>query len=226
MWKGLSFSVVALTAVLGGCKSSPEVRSPQALFSYERKAPGVRELGVEARAGAAVHDIAFPGSAGGEIRAYLVVPEGGAGPRAALLSVHWLGEEKSDRTEFLDEAVELAKRGAVSLLIDTPWSAPHWFETRTCETDYESSLRQVRDLRRALDVLVAQPGVDAARIGYVGHDFGAMYGILMGAADPRPKAFVLMAGTTHFSDWFLLGAPPKDTAAYLRQIAELDPIRF
>src|SRR5512140_682306 len=110
MWKGLSYSVVALTAVLGGCKSSPEVRSPQALFSYERKAPGVRELGVEARA------------------------------RAALLYVRWLGEEKSDRTEFLDEAVELAKRGAVSLLIDTPWSAPHWFETRTCQTDYESSL--------------------------------------------------------------------------------------
>jgi dienelactone hydrolase len=155
-----------------------------------------------------------------------VIPDAGAAPHPGILYVHWLGEEKSDRTEFLDEAVELAKKGAISLLVDTPWSAPHWFETRTCQTDYESSLEQVRDLRRALDVLVAQPGVDPARIGYVGHDFGAMYGVLMGAADPRPKAFVLMAGTTHFADWFLLGAAPKDKGTYVRQMAELDPLRF
>lgn len=227
MWNASRLSAASI-AVLVGCASSPGIRSAQTLFSYDVKAPAVRELGVEARPGAAVHDVAFDGSAGREIRAYLVVPDGGPAPHAGILYVHWLGEEKSDRTEFLDEAVELAKKGAVSLLINTPWSAPKWFETRTCQADYGSSIEQVRDLRRALDVLVAQPGVDPARIGYVGHDFGAMYGVLMGAADPRPKAFVLIAGTTHFSDWFLLGAPPKeqDKAAYLRQMAELDPIRF
>jgi len=226
MWRD-SRASVALVAVLAGCASSPGVRSERPSFGYEPKAPAVRELGVEARAGAAVHDLAFPGSAGRELQAYLVVPEAGAAPHPGILWVHWLGEQKSDRTEFLDEAVGLAKKGAVSLLVNAPWSDPHWFEARACQDDYGSSLEQVRDLRRALDVLVAQPGVDRARIGYVGHDFGAMYGVLMASADPRPKALVLMAAAPHFSDWFLLGgAPPKDKAAYLRQMAELDPIRF
>jgi len=64
---------------------------------------------------------------------------------------------------------------------------------------------QVIDLRRALDLLAAQPGLDHDRIAFVGHDFGAMTGALLAGADKRPRWYVLMAATTSFPAWYLPG---------------------
>ena len=86
----------------------------------------------------------------------------------------------------------------------------------------------MRDLRRALDVLLAQPGIDPARVAYVGHDFGAMYGTLAAAVDRRVTHFVFMAGTASFSDWFLYGPKmePEARTAFVEQLAPLDPVRW
>src|SRR5262249_57326088 len=114
-------------------------------------------------------------------RAILVVPKSAA-PHAGVLFVHWLGEpETTNRSEFVADAIALANAGTVSLLIDAMWSAPKWFKTRTTETDYAASIDQVKDLRRALDFLLAQEGVDPARVAFVGHDFGGMYGSIVPA---------------------------------------------
>jgi dienelactone hydrolase len=81
-------------------------------------------------------------------------------------------------------------------------------------------------LRRALDFLLAQPGVDLTRVAYVGHDFGGMYGVLMGSVDGRPTHYVIMAATPRFSDWYLYF--PKlqgdEREAFISQMAEIDPI--
>lgn len=82
------------------------------------------------------------------------------------------------------------------------------------------------DLRRGLDLLTSQPGVDAGRIAYVAHDFGAMYGAVLAGVDPRPRYYIFMAGTTSFSDWYLLGKKPADVAAYRARMASLDPLAF
>ncbi len=82
------------------------------------------------------------------------------------------------------------------------------------------------DVRRALDVLLAQPGVDQSRVAVVGHDFGAMWGALAVAADPRVTHFVFMAGTRAFSDWYLF-TPKREGAerdAFVAKLAPLDPI--
>ena len=47
----------------------------------------------------------------------------------------------------------------------------------------------------------AHPQIDEARLAYVAHDFGAMYGAVLAGVDPRPQWYVLMAGTPVFSDW-------------------------
>ena len=144
-----------------------------------------------------------------------------------MLFVHWYGPPRptSNRTQFVPDAIELAKSGVVSLLIDTPWSMPEYFKLRTRDEDYSRSIQQVKDLRRALDVLLAQPNVDPARVAYVGHDFGAMYGALAAAADDRVHAFVFMAGAPSFTDWFLYGAPmaPDAKQKFIDQMAPLDP---
>src|SRR5690606_32172995 len=124
--------------------------------------------------------------------AYLIIPAG-EGRFPGIVYVHWYegGNPTSNRTQFVDEAVWLAESdGVMSLLIETMWSDPNWYRTRKLEGDYDDAIRQVIELRRALDVLLAQPQIDPERIVYVGHDFGAMYGSLMAAVDHRPKAYV------------------------------------
>jgi dienelactone hydrolase len=55
----------------------------------------------------------------------------------------------------------------------------------------------VVDLRRALDVLLERPDVDAKRVGYVGHSLGAAWGSALAGFERRIKAFVLIGGSSH-----------------------------
>jgi dienelactone hydrolase len=109
------------------------------------------------------------------------------------------------------------------------WSANGWYRSgRSLETDYDDAIHQVIDLRRALDILVAQPEVDPERIAYVGHDFGAMYGSVLMAVDKRPMAYVFIAGASNFNKWMLFGVP-SDTPgldAYKARMDEFAPTRF
>jgi dienelactone hydrolase len=192
------------------------------LFRYNDKSPvTVNEVSSEQRGDVTVRDITFSPGPGRETKAYLIVPKG-KGPYAGVLWVHWLGEEKSNRTQFLDEAVELAPKGAVSLLVDAMWSEPKWFGNRVPDKDYENSIRQVIELRRALDLLLSQPNVDKTRIGFVGHDYGAMYGMLMAGVEQRINTFVFIAATQSLNDWAFLGPQPKSKAAYLKQNSNLE----
>ena len=77
-----------------------------------------------------------------------------------------------------------------------------------------------------MDLLLAQPGIDPARVTFVGHDFGAMYGMIAEAQDRRARAYVFMAPTPHFIDWFLFRQQPKDLPVYKQQIGAIDPVNF
>lgn len=193
-------------------------------FDYDKNAAlDLKEVGVEKRGDVTVRDVTFVGTKQ-PITAYLVSPAG-PGPHAAILYVHWFGDPKTtNRTQFLDEAVALARRGVVSLCIDTMWSRRGWWRERRPETDFAGGANQVIELRRALDLLLAQPGVDPSRVAMVAHDFGAMFGAVMGATDQRPKAYVFLAPTPRLADWYLYNAKPADVAAYKKELEPLDPI--
>ncbi|HVA26883.1 MAG TPA: hypothetical protein VNF68_01815 [Candidatus Baltobacteraceae bacterium] len=194
-------------------------------FAYDASAPLATRYGAcSQRDGLRVCAIDFTSSAGRRIDGLLVRGRGNA-PHPAVLFVHWLGDPKTtNHTEFENDAIALGKRGVTSLLIDAMWSQPEWFDKiRGPETDYADSIAQVVDLRRSLDELLAQPGIDRARVAYVGHDFGAMYGAILAGVDARPQWFVLMAGTTTLSEWYLLGKNPPDVKAYISQMEPLDP---
>ncbi|ACB73866.1 alpha/beta hydrolase family protein [Opitutus terrae] len=208
-------------------KSAAATAAPDSLFDYDRSAPlDVREVMRETRAGALIRDVTF--AAGKDlVAATIVAPEKGGGSLAGILYVHWLGEPATtNRTEFLVEATALTGQGIVSVLVEAMWAEEDWYKKRIPEEDYAHSIQQVIELRRALDLLLAQPGIDPKRIAYVGHDFGAMYGAVMGAVDRRPTTYVLMAGTPHFIDWFLFAQKPKSLDDYRKQLASLDPVNF
>lgn len=158
----------------------------------------------------------------------MIYPEDGVN-LPAILYIHWYEPEARDsnRSQFHDEAVLLAKRGAVTLLVETMWSDSDWFFKRTQSEDHGSSIKQVIELRQAIDILLLSDQVDPNRIAIVGHDFGAMYAVVMGSVDPRPLCFVLMAGTPRFSDWYLYYPKliGKEREAFIDRMAELDPIQ-
>jgi cephalosporin-C deacetylase-like acetyl esterase len=192
-------------------------------FEYDRSRP----LGV-APAEVSLRNITYANASGERAEATLVLPSR-PGRHAGVLFAHWYGEpvECSNRSQFLSEALRLARQGVVSLLVDTIWSDPRWFDTRNPSDDVAHSIEQVKDLRRALDVLSSLDEVDASRIAFVGHDFGAMYGAVVAAVDKRPKALAFVAGTATFGDWFLLGRK-LDAAAQQKvrdELAPLDPVR-
>ena len=152
--RALVFFLLLAFSLTAQAQSANEVAARMGLFRYNDRSPvNVKEVSSEQRGDVTVRDITFSPVPGSKVKAYLVVPRGN-GPFAGILWVHWLGEEKSNRTQFLDEAVALAPKGAVSLLVDAMWSAPEWFGKRVPEKDYENSIRQVIELRRALDLLL------------------------------------------------------------------------
>jgi len=159
--------------------------------------------------------------------AELFVPQTN-GPFAAILYIHWYEPHSPDsnRSQFVDEAKEMARSGAVCLLIETLWSDPDFFLKRTQAEDIQYSLEEVANVRRAIDLLLSQSGVDASRFALVGHDFGGMYGVLAGSLDRRPTHYVVMAATPRFPDWYLyspkLEGEPRDQ--FIRQFSSLDPI--
>jgi dienelactone hydrolase len=213
---------------IGAATAAP----PASWFVYDRARPfNVKTTGSETRGPAVVTTLTYDRLTSGTWGAYLVTPAAPpAGRKPGVLFVHWYEPPNptSNRSEFLEDALALAADGVTSLLIDTMWSDGAWFQARDPESDFGHSIEQVKELRRALDLLETRPGVDGSQLIYVGHDFGAMYGALAAGVETRRlKAFVFMAGTQSFSDWFLLW-PKRDEAGKAQvaaKLAPLDPVR-
>ncbi|PZR56282.1 MAG: hypothetical protein DLM50_08410 [Candidatus Meridianibacter frigidus] len=199
-----------------------------AAFAYDGAAPlGVKVLQQNRQGTLTIEDITFPSPQGGIIHAQLILPRNQK-RLSAVLFVHWLGDAKTtNRSEFYRDAITLARRGSAALLIDAMWAKPNWFmKVRTTDTDYAASIGQVIELRRSLDVLLSQPGVEPSRVAYVGHDFGAMYGAVLSGVDQRVRWYVLMAGNNSFADWYLLYKQPADKEAFVESMAPLEPLQY
>lgn len=164
----------------------------------------------------------------GYLRAAEMFRPEAVGSYAAILYVHWYepASPDSNRGQFAEEAKEIARSGAVCLLIETLWSDIDFFIKRTQEEDWRNSVEEVVNIRRAMDLLLSQPNVDAKRFAYVGHDFGGMYGVLAGSLDQRPTHYVVMAATPRFPDWYLYAPKLEGEArqAFIRQMSAIDPI--
>lgn len=153
-----------------------ESSSPSVMPFYDPDAPlEVEERPHATMNGAALIYLSYASPGGGRVSAWMVVPEGD-GPFGGLVYLH--GSE-TDRDDFVDEAVAMASGGAVSIVIDAPFARSGADRTGTLQ-DYfvpesEAALveQTVADIRRAYDLLAERPDVDPARMGFVGHSWGA-----------------------------------------------------
>ncbi len=240
---------ILLAALIGGCASdssrsasaepstAPDTASmtaydaAAALDLVEEAAPEVDADGVS------VQDVSWASPGGGRVSAWLVVPAS-SGPFAGVVYLH--GTE-TDRDDFRDEAVALAHGGAVSLVVDAPFARTgdsrhnYLLNFGLPERERDMTVQAIVDLRRAYDVLAARPDIDPARLGFVGHSWGASLGAVLAAVDPRPAALALLSGrpswtgflrdsTDAWVDTYRELVGPDKWETYLNVMAPLDAL--
>ena len=161
------------------------------------------------------------GGGDSRVEAWIVEPADGR-VRAGILFLHWLGEHHSDRTQFLAEARAYAEQGVRCVLPAgrLPWE-PDPVDARTDITNIE--IEQLR-LGAALDRLAS--GLSKGTpLALVGHDFGAMHGLVLASRRQAFKSAVLIAATPRWGDWFLrFWRVGGDRFDYLRRLAPYDPV--
>jgi dienelactone hydrolase len=203
------------------------------MYQYDQTVPfDLKVTSTKTRDGVTIQDVTyaaadpqFSSSSAGRIETYIVTPPG-KGPFAGILFAHGLGQGWGNRQEFLDEAVTLAQQGVVSVLPSGlfPWTVSF---TGAGLADQMSVIKQVIELRRSLDLLLAQPGVDPQRIAYVGHDYGAMHGAVLSGVEKRVKAYALIAGDSHYSHWAIqYFIAPANVDAYQKALEAVDPLSY
>lgn len=217
------------TSTLVADANDPELE----LFAYDTNEPvTITENEVLQKEGYTVHNISYPSPKGGDVPAYLVLPEG-QGPFAGILLMHG---SSGSRETLLPFAEELVHTGAVILTLSAPAAripGKPWISFTP--KDREEQIQLMVDLRRAVDLLTQQATVDASRIGYVGYSYGAAMGGLLAGIEPRIKAYGFMVGdgglVNHFMDE---GRPvggfeiidPEARERWLEAMEPIEPIHF
>jgi dienelactone hydrolase len=178
----LAACVAIALPVAAGASSTPQ------LFAYDSRAPlAVRIESTLTRGDVTVRALSFSVEGSTRLGAYLVAPKR---PAASVPGVLYVPGRRQTREFFLSEAVALAGRGAVALVVgDLPSRYPTFNQG-----DGAVLNRRVVALRRAVDLLTVQPGVDRTRLAFVGHSDGAELGGILAGVDRRMAAYVLMSG--------------------------------
>jgi dienelactone hydrolase len=230
--------LTALTACGARAATAPVSRSGPVddhAFDYDASAPldfRVEESGK--KDGLTVQTISYASPKGGRVPAALLVPDG-PGPFAGMLLMHGApGTYKG----MLPEGEDLARRGAVVLLINAPFSRPGFpsggFLTFTPQ-DRASQVQLIVDLRRGVDLLTARPDVDKKRLGYLGISYGGAMGGLLAGAEKRIKAYALVVGdgglVSHFTGTDdargpLQRMPPEERKRWRDAMEPIEPLRW
>lgn len=159
------------------------------VFAYDPAAPlELRESLAFVRNGVETYGISFASPKGGRVPGLMHVPPGG-GRKAGIVNLH--GAPGSAR-RVAGGAAALARRGAVVVSIDAPFARRGGPIPTFTEADRAEQVQLVIDLQRAVDLLLARPDVDPARIAFMGVSFGGAVGAMYAAVDPRPAAYVLL----------------------------------
>ena len=186
--------------------------------------------------GLTVHSITYASPKGGEVPALMVVPKG-KGPFPGVIVQHGLPDTKEG---MLPAAVDLARTGALTVLIDAPFNRPQQGRVRSdpltfTPKDRDEQIQLIVDLRRAVDLLVARPDVNSKQLAYFGVSYGAAMGGLLAGVENRLKAYVLAVGdgglVSHFAgpddtDGPLQALPAQDRERWLAAMRPIEPINF
>lgn len=194
-------------------------------FAYDADAPlDVREEASRREGGLRMHEVTYASPKGGRVPAIVVVPNGD-GPFAGLIVQHGMPGTRRDLLPF---AQDLARLGAVAVMIDAPFARRSGEPVRFDRRDRAEQIQLIVDLRRAVDLLLARDDVDADRIGYLGISYGGAMGGLLAGVEHRIAAFVLAVGDGGLVEHF---SGPDDASrtlpkAWVDAMTPIEPLRY
>jgi len=194
--------------------------STEDVFDFDRDADlevTEGETAQQPRFTATAMSYASPG--GDRVSGIVLAPTADERP-AGVIFMHGAG---GSRIDFLGDASELARAGAVALTIDSPFSRSESEQIRAGvappETIRELMIRNVQDVVRGLDVLVRHYNADPSRLAVVGYSMGVQAAATAAAIDGRTKAVVLMAGRARPSR-------TPDDGGWERRFRSIDTLHF
>lgn len=175
----------------------PATAADRALFAYDANAPlNLRKTVDSTRNGVEFNSISYDSPAGGSATGIMYVPVGRTGPRPGVVVMHAApppGPVTGARIAQFD-MLAIATRGAVAIGVDAPYTRRTGAPLTVSPVDRPEHIRLMKDLQRAVDVLIAQPNVDTARIAFSGYSYGGMVAFHFAGIERRVKAGVITAG--------------------------------
>jgi dienelactone hydrolase len=172
--------LLALGVLLAGCggdepaKDNPVEPELAQRFHFPRLGATLREGEATRRQNVVQAAIAYPSQGPDNVTGFVLRPPQPERGTAGIVFMHGGGGKASD---FAYEGELLARRGAVALTIDSPFtrSPDEKIRKGTADVDptYEVMVQNVQDILRGLDILVDQYGVDPDRLAVVGYSMGA-----------------------------------------------------
>ena len=205
---------------------------PLHLFAYDRAAPlELRDSLIGSEDGVAIHAVSFASPKGGRVTGRLFVP-GGRGPFAGVVLGHGM---PGNAEAFTGRGVYIARHGAVVIAIDAPFNRRQGPPLTFTPADSADQVEHIVNLQRAVDVLVARPDVDAARLAYVGRSYGGAMGALFAGVERRLKTYVLavadgglVSHSVEPGDSARPGFLPNDEMwrRWIAAMTPIEPLRF
>lgn len=220
-------ALAVLAAAPAGAQSSGEL--PMHLFQYDRAAPlEVQSSPMEEREGVAVHAVSYASPKGGRVSGRLFVPRGN-GPFAGVVLAHGM---PGNAEAFTGRGVYIAKHGAVVIAIDAPFNRRQGGPLTFSARDSAEQVQLIVDLQRAVDVLLARPDVDSARLAYVGRSYGGATGALFAGVERRLRTYILASADGGITTrWTGANAPQgripqEQLRAWLAAMEPIEGYRF
>jgi dipeptidyl aminopeptidase/acylaminoacyl peptidase len=218
-----------LFSLLGGCARAevpPTLAAPavpsrweqfSALYAYDAKQPlDAKVVSQQDSFVASTRRLTMRSARGATVPVYILLPSI-AGANAKVPGVVLLHGKDGRAEDMLIAAQFLATRGYASVIPEyvghgTRRDPEHPVQMFGGDPQVlrDSIIESIQDVRRALDLLTAQPEVDATRIGLMGYSLGAIMGSITTAVEPRIDTAVLVVGG---ADWKTLLTQSQESDA-------------